>query len=81
MCNALVKIVQLCNPTEQLSDMTSHTTLLRQPLRRRQKPLRRRNNFYTVSRLVLRNENGYKNTVSRLVLRNENGYNGSSATS
>ena len=28
--DAIVKIVQLCNPAEHLSDMTSHTTLLRQ---------------------------------------------------
>jgi hypothetical protein len=27
---AIVKIVQLCNPAEQLSDMASHTVLLQQ---------------------------------------------------
>ena len=39
------------------------TGIAQQPLRRRKKPLRRRKNFHTVSRLVLRNKSRYNGNI------------------
>ena len=46
-----------------LSSSDGLTGIAQQPLRRHKKPLRRRKNFHTVSRLVLRNKSRYNGNI------------------